>query len=301
MAILTVLLVCCLLASGVGTPAAAQTTVVVSATAGAAQTDITFPFQGKYWAGGDSIASGNGSQKPYGFNSANNRCNRSPGAYAPLLASAQSLQLTFVACAGAKITDVIHGMKTERGQFDTLSSATALATITVGGNDVEQGAFALRCVMPFGSCDQNSSEYKRTMGLIRDVLPDRLQDAFRIMARQAPNATILVVGYPQLIVPPGNACTYFVDSEKAAVRSVIGGLNNALQAAVQQVNNTTGGGRFKFVDPNATGSPWLGHELCSANSYVNGFSPFNNEDSFHPNVPGQKAYYKLIENQLQAA
>lgn len=284
-AILAALLACGLLAA------------VVSPAVVTAQT--TIPTQGVYWAGGDSFASGRGSVEPYGYNSAKNKCDRSPGAYGPLVANMLSLRLTsFVACAGATTTNVMHGMNTERGQYDSLNSSTALATITVGGNDVEQAALAARCILPFGSCDQNSAEYKETMSLIKNPLPARVQKAFEIMARQAPNAAILVVGYPHLVVPAGTACSNFTDSEKTAVRAVVTALNAALRTAVNQVNSTTGGGRLQFVDPNATGSPWRGHELCSSSSYVNGFSAFNTVDSFHPNAAGQRAYAQLIASQL---
>jgi lysophospholipase L1-like esterase len=302
-AILVVPLACGLLATVVSAPATAQDSpllpAVASTTVATAQTTISAQVgDWKVWAGGDSFASGRGSVKPYGYNSAENNCDRSPGAYGPLLANALSARLTFVACAGATVDNVIHGMNGEGGQYDSLNSATTLATITVGGNDVEQAALGRRCVLPFGSCDQNSAEYQRTMYLIRTTLPARVQNAFTILARQAPNARILVVGYPYLVVAAGT-CPNFTDSEKTAVRTVIATLNAALRTAVQQVTTSpTGGDRLEFVDPNAAGSPWLGHELCSRSSYVNGFSLVNNEDSFHPNAAGQRAYEQLVASQL---
>lgn len=273
---------------------------VVSTPAVTAQT-ITIPAQGNYWAGGDSFASGRGSVEPYAYNSASNKCDRSPGSYPPLVAKALGLKLTsFVACAGATTTNVMHGMNGERGQYDSLNGSTALATITVGGNDVKQAEMARRCILPFGSCDQNSAEYKETMSLIKDALPARVDKAFGIMARQAPNAAILVVGYPYLIVPAGTACSNFTDSEKTAVRSVISALNNALKASVQQVNTTSiANGRLTFVNPTATGSPWLGHEMCRSDSFVNALSLTNLDDSFHPNARGQKyGYTELIASYI---
>jgi hypothetical protein len=56
-------------------------------------------------------------------------CQRSPDAYAPLIAAARGYSLTFVACSGATTAEVISS------QLGALSPSTALVTITIGGND----------------------------------------------------------------------------------------------------------------------------------------------------------------------
>jgi hypothetical protein len=54
--------------------------------------------------------------------------------------------------------------------------------------------------------------------------------------------------------------------------------------------------RLHFVDAMATGSPFIGHDVCSSNPYVNGLTllPGDTSESFHPNVKGQQAYADLL-------
>src|SRR6267143_709118 len=82
--------------------------------------------QPPYVALGDSYSSGVGTRVYYNDGTS---CQRSPDAYAPLIASQRGYALNFQACSGAKTTDV------NNNQLGPLASTTNLATITIGGND----------------------------------------------------------------------------------------------------------------------------------------------------------------------
>ena len=72
-------------------------------------------------------------------------CKRSPDAYGPKIAAARGYALSFQACSGAKTTDV------NSKQLGTLSSSTALVTITIGGNDAGFSEVLISCAL-YWSC-----------------------------------------------------------------------------------------------------------------------------------------------------
>jgi lysophospholipase L1-like esterase len=94
-----------------------------------------------YTALGDSYSSGTGT----GSYTLNSSCQRSVYAY-PYLVSQQraNTTLSFLACSGAKTTDV------NSSQIPSLSSTTNWITMTIGGNDVGFGNLVLSCTL--GDC-----------------------------------------------------------------------------------------------------------------------------------------------------
>jgi lysophospholipase L1-like esterase len=80
----------------------------------------------QYVALGDSYSSGVGTRV---FYEESGECSRSPDAYGPKIAAAKGYTLSFQACSGAKTPEV------NEQQLGTLSAATSLVTITIGGND----------------------------------------------------------------------------------------------------------------------------------------------------------------------
>jgi hypothetical protein len=73
--------------------------------------------------------------------------------------------------------------------------------------------------------------------------------------------------------------------------------NAALQDAVNAANNVQQIRNFEYVDPNYSGSPFQGHELCMADGYFNGVQA-PPEYTFHPNVSGQDAYRQVLLRHL---
>lgn len=53
-----------------------------------------------------------------------------------------------------------------------------------------------------------------------------------------------------------------------------------------------------FIDPTLATSPFQDHNLCSKNPFFNGVNTDHQSYSFHPNAFGQKAYEKLVLQQL---
>jgi hypothetical protein len=247
----------------------------------------------QYVALGDSYASGEGNS-PFITPSDSDGCDRSPIAYPTLVAPAANASLrAFVACSGATSTDVSVGYKGEPSQLDSLDPGTDMVTITVGGDDVGFSSFAAACVGATLSCDAGSSAYQDTMYDIDNYLEGFLSTLFDSIASAAPNATVYVVGYPEIVPGSGGSCPPIITGiEQSAIDTVVTSMNNKIRAA------TVGAGsQFEFIDATASGSPFDGHDLCSADSYFNSLS-WPLQYSFHPNANGQAAYAELIANYL---
>src|SRR5438270_9593418 len=98
---------------------------------------------------GDSYACGVGTRV---FYSESGSCKRSPEAYGPKVSAAKGYALSFQACSGAKTTDV------NANQLGTLSSTTALVTISIGGNDAGFSNVILNCALYYFTCGSAINE-----------------------------------------------------------------------------------------------------------------------------------------------
>ncbi len=93
----------------------------------------------------------------------------------------------------------------------------------------------------------------------------------------------------------------FNSAEVSTARSLVVQLNQAIKDAVEAINQPW----LVYLDPLATSSPFVGHELCTAQPYFNGLTinPVNvGHDlpySYHPNAKGQDAYRHLILRAMQ--
>jgi lysophospholipase L1-like esterase len=112
--------------------AACATVLVAAAPAAAAD---------NYAALGDSYSSGVGTAS-YTLDSA---CKRSVYAYPYLyMQKHPGTSLSFVACSGAKTSDLLAN------QIGAVTSATTLVTMTIGGNDIGFASLIYRCTRSTG-------------------------------------------------------------------------------------------------------------------------------------------------------
>ena len=248
-----------------------------------------------YVALGDSYSSGEGVPS-FISPSDEDGCHRSHNAYPAVLAEdVPSLRLdAFVACSGAKTNDVEEGMDEEPSQIDALGPETEIVTITIGGNDIGFGEFAKECVI--STCDSSSPAYEYSMEQIATDLPEKLEQTYRLIHEYAENAEVYVVGYPQVVSETEPECgVIFAKSEEQASREVVTALDKVIKEEVEAA-----GGKFIYVNPDAEGSPFIGHELCveGTEPYFNGFYFPETKYSFHPNERGQQAYAELIAEVL---
>lgn len=239
----------------------------------------------------------------------------------------------FVACSGDTTSNVTGtGQHGEAPQVSVLNANTDMVTITIGGNDVQFKKFAATCLL--ADCAPYRAQYLSlvngmgsTLSSLYDailahapnakiyvlgypmLLPgsgcsqtDANMQALSVLAaRAAANdplaiATLTTVGQGQSLDPPDmvtllrSGSVQFSNDEQALIHDFVTDLNAKISATV-----ASKGGRMQFIDPTATDSPFMGHELCTNNPYFNslvvGTAP---EYSFHPNSQGQAAYRQLL-------
>jgi lysophospholipase L1-like esterase len=252
---------------------------------------------------GDSYSSGEGACAPVtatacgylrGTATVTDTCHRSRNAYAVRVKSSlpRNWRLTFAACSGATINDVLTtGQNGEAAQISKLSKATNLVTLTLGGNDAGFSDAIGACVGAhtfFGS----SCGGKVRWAIPTATLRSRLSAVYAAVHVAAPHARLLVLGYPRLFaaVPVATAPCPVAAIDSKALSKAENVLNASISAAVAHANRLAGKKFATFVD---NGAVFKGHELCAgptATSYLNGLlvtSAGARSESFHPTRVGQ--------------
>ena len=155
-----------------------------------------------YVALGDSYASGVGAGS---YTSASGSCLRSTLAYPQLWANSHApASFKFVACSGAKTTDV------KANQLSALSPSTTLVSITIGGNDVGFSSVMTDCASTATQhLRQPRSTRRRTSA--RTKLPALLDTTVQRHPSRAPNARVVVAGLPALLSTSAAYCVGLID------------------------------------------------------------------------------------------
>lgn len=254
------------------------------------------------------------------------------------------LDFNFIACSGAETENVLPlynyttpdvptnalGEK-NKGQWGQLSQLdrgfldenTTLVTLSIGGNDARFADIIKQCLETSatgGSLCKNSALAgdnqpleTSTIARTHTEVPTSVGTVLAQIREKAPNATILLMGYPALF-ETGSLCIGIADSDRAWLNTVATDLNNGLQAAATAAN--TSGAPVVFANPTAAFS---GKNLCTSPSAINGLvftlSPgdqvifdvptpgpnfgFNvSQQSIHPNELGTDLYASVMESTL---
>jgi lysophospholipase L1-like esterase len=239
-----------------------------------------FPAQAapavRYVALGDSYASG------VGAGSTSGSCSQSPNAYPALWAKANSpASFTFAACSGATTADVLSS------QLSALSTATTLASITIGGNDAGFSSVMETCVLDSTSSCQNAVSAGEKFA--ENTLPGRLDAMFAGIHAHAPNAKIVVLDYPDFYDLGAFFCFGLSRADHQALDAGINDLDGVLQAAAARDGAAFADVRGQFS----------GHELCDGAGWLNSVTlPIGN--SYHPTAAGQKGGYLPVFNTAAA-
>ncbi|ONI75064.1 triacylglycerol lipase [Actinosynnema sp. ALI-1.44] len=225
---------------------------------------------GAYTALGDSYSSGTGSRTYYPDSG---DCLRSQYAYPVLVAQRNGSALTFAACSGARIADV------QNNQLGSLNSGTAYVTVSAGGNDAGFSSVITQCAKPWPYTCTNEINAANTT--IRDAIPGRLDGLYNAIKGRAPNAKVVVVGYPRLFNGEEcNALARISPGEQAE-------LNKSADLLAGVISARAAAHGFAFVDPRPA---FTGHAVCDDTEWLNGLSnPIS--ESYHPNRTGQSSGY----------
>lgn len=228
-----------------------------------------------YVALGDSYSSGLGAGSYSGGS-----CYRSANAYPQLWDNANHpTTFSFVACSGATTTDVINN------QISALSTATTLVSITIGGNDVGFSSVMETCVLGTDSACLNAINQAEAQA--KSQLPSLLSTLFSDISARAPNARVVVMGYPEFYdLSKSSTCIGLSTTKRTALDGGADVLDSVIQAA------TTG--RALFVYSEIRGA-FTGHEICDSSSWLHSVDWLNLTDSYHPTASGQSgAYYPVF-------
>lgn len=254
---------------------AAATSAVLAASAGPAAATPKEPLS--YVALGDSYASG------FGAGSYVNACGQSPLGLPTILDGKKQVELVADAtCAGAKVAAVLDQtvdlpeQVTLAAAAGALSPATDLITLSAGGNDAGFGTIAGVCAtQPTAACTQAIAVSNATA---LPVLDQNLDILFDSIDAAAPNATVVVTGYPHLFAPEfGNPVI------PLASQTVFNAGTDALNAVIEAQAEAHG---YVFVDlvPKFEGhglgapTPWITFQAGAI-------------DNLHPTAEGYKSGY----------
>jgi lysophospholipase L1-like esterase len=227
-----------------------------------------------YDALGDSYASGFG-VPPY-----TPTCGRSDAAYAVQLDGRVKIDLDdFVACAGATTVSLVSG-----GQLDALDADTDLVTLAIGGNDIGWSQAVGACLL--GTDQQCTGALGFATGKISNVLPGLLDTVYAGVSAHAPDAHVLVTGYPRLFSPEYGDYLGALPAEQRAMNDGADLLNRVIAQAAARHG-------FGFVDVTKR---FDGHGANSPAPWLHGLMVGGALDpaAFHPNAEGYASYTAAV-------
>ena len=199
----------------------------------------------QYVALGDSYAAGQGAS-PY-----LNDCLQSLEGYPELLDSEKRIHLRAnEACTGATTSEVANT------QLAALNRGTRLVTLTVGAADLDVSGVATACLT--GTQEECLLKIAQARALLPaapggpSVLGSRLVSLFAEVADAAPNARIVVTGYPLLFAPPAPGSQNEAIINQINLATAL--LNDAIKQAVEATQAT--GVDIVYVDVTAASRAW---------------------------------------------
>ena len=150
----------------------------------------------------------------------------------------------------------------------------------MGGNDAGFADVLTECAQP-GWMSNCNGAIDGAQSIINNTLPARLSTLYASIKAKAPNAKVVVVGYPRIFQGEDcNAFTWFSPAEETRLNQTADLLNSKTSAQA-------GAKGFTFANPT---SRFIGHAVCDDVEWLNGLSNPVGE-SYHPNVAGHRDGY----------
>lgn len=224
-------------------------------------------------------------------------CLRSTGNYPSLVAAElEGTVLTDVSCAGADSLSLVGVQRTFDGgaqppQLQAVTEDTSLVTLSIGGNDfglfstIVGGCAQVAQTDPTGSpctdvASGNASQVLRK-------IEQRVASAVEGIRGRAPDARILVVGYPQIVPQGDRSCPALpiAEGDLPFARTVNEGLADALEEAAATAE-------VEYVDVYAATE---GHDICADDPWIAGRETIDGQAlAFHPLAAEQQAVAEEI-------
>ncbi|MGW4378638.1 SGNH/GDSL hydrolase family protein [Kitasatospora sp. NPDC004531] len=269
------------------------------------------PVTGPYVALGDSYTSGL-RIPPQGGSPAG--CGRSGVNYPSLVARELGLQeFTDVSCSGARTGDLTAAQRTDRGvnppQLDAVGPQTRLVTLGIGGNDAGFLDVLGRCALEnvrhslTGSGNDAPCRSYYTTGTGRGEIQRKVQDtgerlttAISEVKRRAPQARILLIGYPALLPQDPARCSETLGDGIA--EADIGFVTEQEQQLNAMLRQRAEAADVTFVD---TYTSSVGHDMCEAEGtrWIEPLGATGGLAPIHPNAQGQQGMATAVLTSLR--
>jgi lysophospholipase L1-like esterase len=224
----------------------------------------------QYVALGDSYAAG------FGAAPTSDACGRNAAAYPSLLAREAhgGISVRNAACVGATTADVIR-------QASALNARTQLVTITAGANDLQLKQLLESCMNRFAAIACQNGNLSINRKLVT-TLPRDLNRMIRTVTTAAPDARVVITGYP-LPFAKSRQCPSVPVAARMRLRAnqVVSRLNAAIAAAATR-------NRIRYVDVEPG---FAAHGLCSHKPWLVVAEGMRDNRVLHPTATGQARGY----------
>jgi hypothetical protein len=248
----------------------------------------------EYVALGDSYTAAPGTGPP----TSNDGCLQSALNYPHLVAEELDLELVDVSCGGATTADLTGGQEAppKPPQLDALSEQTRLVTVRIGGNDSDLFSRTVyRCqeLSDRGDGSPCADEFGGEGYLTEttDTIHDDLVAVLDEIEQRAPDARVVVVGYPEWAPPsPPESCPELplATGDYAFARRGNELLVSALKTAATDAD-------VEYVD---VWSATQGHHICADDPWIAGLEPTGPAAPLHPYRAEQRTVADLLLDHL---
>lgn len=224
-----------------------------------------------YVALGDSYSSGVGADD---YTSESGDCDRSTNAYSQLYDDdVAPASYVSVACSGATTSSV------NATQISALSTSTTLVSITVGGNDVGFADIMQTCVLD--GEDDCIAAVDQAEATARANLAGWLGTTYSAIAAAAPNARVVVLGYPVFYDLAETGCVGLSQASRTKIDEGINLADDIIAATAASYG-------FAFGDVR---NAFLRHQICDDDPWLHSLNFLDVGVSYHPFAAGQAGGY----------
>jgi lysophospholipase L1-like esterase len=230
-------------------------------------------------------------------------CPQSPLNYPHLVAKAIGAELVDVSCGGSTTANATQpqplGRETWPPQLDAVTKGTDLVTVSLGGNDfswflaVMFSCTSAAAADPTGNpCERQGTSPGTDLTAVPTQIGARVEALLDDVRRRAPEATVLLVGYPQLVPAEGTCADLpLAEGDYPFVRAQW----EALDSAMRDAASAAGATYVEVLGPSE------GHDICAGkDAWVNGFANRPGVGApYHPLAAGHAGVAELVEEALQ--
>lgn len=204
--------------------------------------------------------------------------------------------------------DWVWGTEMLNGQLDVFYNTPGLdrndvdyVTISIGGNDVGFVDIVSKAANPFANDLYDAIDWQLDHFYDKGGIYYKLRDAYIRIHEAAPNAVIIVAGYPELLSYDGSG-VLFNSSESQYIDRAVRVFNKRIESLVNECRR--GGMNIYFVSVEGA---FKDHQAYTDDPYLNSVDLFaNSQDlkandwvsaySMHPNATGAEKYAECVQS-----